>query len=240
MAEGQSVRWWQESEEQSQVSQRAGERVGPAPAPLVPVPLVAALPAEVALSTAVTLDEEYQDTWEDLEAEAVRRAQQAKVEDAESISFFTEKTAALVRHRRDGRIMGWTFGTLILLVFLVPLIFLLTDHHHHSPPPFGMIGGFAGVFSMFYRRRKWLEDNENPTLRLSPQGLFINTAMQTNTTLPWNEIEEITAKGKPKKRHLEIRASKKRKFVIEERDLPIAADALAARIAVYETGRLAA
>lgn len=240
MAEGQKLRWWQQDgEEQSQASQQATERVLPEAAPLLPVNVPA--PSVVAPSAAVSAEEDYHDTWEDLEVEAVRRAEQTKVENTESLSFYMDKSTALVRHRREGRTMAWCFGSLVLLLMLIPLIFFLTDpHHHHSPPPFGVIGAFAGVFSMFYQRRKWLEENEKPTLRLSPQGLFIHTAMQNDVMLPWNEIEEIAAKGKPKKRHLEIRASKRRKFVIEERDLPITADAAASRIAVFETGRLTA
>ncbi|MES2464263.1 MAG: hypothetical protein V4671_27190 [Armatimonadota bacterium] len=232
MAEGQQLRWWQEQDEQSQVSHRASERVTVVPAPLLP----SAVTAPVA--EPVTLTEEFHDTWEDLEAEAVRRAEQAKIQQTESVSFFMDKSAALVKHRREGRTMAWIFGSVILMIILLPLsIFFMDSHHHYSPPPLGAICGFAGVFSIFCRRRKWLEENEKPTVRLSPQGIDIHTAMQPDISLLWKEITEVTPKGSRKKRALHIRASKRRRFVIEERDLPLTVDALAARIAVYETAR---
>lgn len=236
MAVGQQVRWWQNEEEQSQVlqSERAAERVTPASVPLLP---------ETAVTTAaepiLTLDaEEYHDTWDDLEAEAVRRAEQAKIEETEVLSFFIDKSTALVQHRRAARSMAWGFGSLMLLMVLIPLVVLfLSPHHTHFPPLFGFIGSFIGVFSLYRRRLKWLEENEKPTLRLAPQQLYINTPLYPDISLPWNEIVEIMPKGPGKRRYLEIRASKRRRFVIEGRDLPISADALATRIAIFETGR---
>jgi hypothetical protein len=236
MPEGQRLRWWQEEESNQIVSQRASERIA---LDAVPLPTVTAKPPGAVAAEPVTLTEEYQDTWEDLEAEAVRRVQQAKQEEAESVSFFLEKSSALVKHRRQGRIMGWSLGSIMLLLIAIPLvIFLTSSHHHHIPPNFGFIGGFAGAWSMYYRRRKWLEEKEKPTIRLSNQGLSLHTPLYADVTLPWNEIVEIKPKGNKKRRYLEIRASKRRRFVIEGRDLPIPADTLATRIAVYETGRI--
>jgi hypothetical protein len=232
VAEGQRLRWWQEQEEQSGESQRASERVSVAAGSLLPEP--GTTPA----AETVSLAEEYSDTWEDLEAEALRRAEQAKLEEAESISFVLDKSTALAHHRRSGKYLAGGFGSLILLVVALYLTLYITHPHgHHSPPPFGMIGCFATFFSIYYRRLKWLESTDKPTVRLAPQGIFIDSSTHPDTALPWNEVVEVKAKGPRNRRYLEIRASKRRRFVIAEQDLPVSAEALATRIAIYETGR---
>jgi hypothetical protein len=182
----------------------------------------------------VSLAEEYSDTWEDLETEAVRRAEQAKLEEAQCISFYLDKTAAIVRHRREIRPLWWMLGIMMTICVLLPVILhLVRPDQGHSFPNLGSFSIVIILFSQYHQRRQWLQNQERPTVRVAPQGLFIDTPTYKDVSLSWDEIAEI----KPRKRYLEIRASKRRRFRIEERDLPISAEALAARIAIYETGR---
>lgn len=233
MLEGQRLRWWQDQEEQNRPFQKVSERGS-----LAASPLLSESPAPPVAET-VALAEEYSDTWEDLEAEALRRAEQAKQEEAESVSFYLDKTSALPRHRRETTPLWWLLGIMVFGCLMVPLILqFASPNHHHSSPNIGSLSVLLILFSQYQRRQQWLQNNAKPTVRLAPQGLFLDTPMYRDVSLPWEEIVEIkTRAGCRKKRCLEIRASKRRRFLIEERDLPITAEALASRIAVYETGR---
>ena len=238
MAEGQRLRWWQEQEEHNQTFQSASHRAVLA-APLL-TPETAATTATTATEPLILLDE-YADTWKDLEAEAVRRAEQVKLEEAESVSFYLDKSAALVRHRREILPLWWLAGILITVCVIIPLVLhFLEPNQHHSFPNIGTFAGFGVIFSLHIRRRHWLQNHEKPSVRLRPQGLSIHTSLYSDIFLPWNNITEIKPKGSGKRRCLEIRALKRRRYVISEQDLPISAEALAARIAVYETGRFKA
>jgi hypothetical protein len=229
VAEGQRLRWWQE-EEQNQPFRRVLECESLAAVPLLPESNA----APVAETEAAASAEEYSDTWEDLEAEALRRAEQAKQEEAESVSFYLDKTASLVRHRRETKPLWWLLGIMVLGCLVVPLILqFISPNHHHSSPNIGSLSVLMIIFSQYCRRQQWLQSHEKPTVRIAPQGLFIDTPMYKDVSLPWEEIVEI----KPRKRRLDIRATKRRRFIIEERDLPVSAEVLATRIAVYETGR---
>jgi hypothetical protein len=228
--EGQRLRWWQDQEEHSQPFQRVSERGYAA----VSSSLSESTAAPVAETEAVSLAEEYSDTWEDLEAEAARRAEQAKREEAESVSFYLDKTSALPRHRRETRPLWWLMGIMVFGCLMVPLILqLASPGQHHSSPNIGGLSVLVILFVQYQRRQQWLQNQEKPTVRIAPQGLFIDTPMYKDVSLSWDEITEV----KPRKRVLDIRASKRRRFIIEERDLPVSAEVLAARIAVYETGR---
>ncbi len=237
MAEGQRLRWWQEPEEQNQILQGASHRA------VLEAPLLTpetATTATTATEPVILLDK-YADTWEDLEAEAVRRAEQAKREEAESVSFYLDKSAALVRHRREILPLWWLAGILITICVIIPLfLHFLSPDQHHSFPNIGTFAGFGVIFSSHIRRRQWLQNYEKPSVRLSPQGLSVHTSLYSDIFLPWNDITEIKPKGSGKRRCLEIRASKRRRYMISEQDLPISAEALATRIAVYETGRFKA
>lgn len=232
MAEVQKLRWWQEPEEQSQKSQEASERLSAAASPL----LSAVAPSPVAEE--VMLAEEQHDTWAELEAEAVRRAEQAKKEETESVSFHLNRTAVLADHRRQARLL-WVFGSLLLAIFVfLPLgILLFSPHHHHHFPSFGAMGGLFAIFSTYARRREWLKNNDKPALRLAPEGIYLASFQYPNAFMPWNDITSITPKRSFKQRYLEFRVGKRFRYNLEERYLPLSVDALAARIAAYETGQ---
>ena len=217
MAEGQQFRWWQEGE-QNQASQKQ-----------IDAPL---LPADSAIVT-----EEDHDTWAELEAEALRHSQQAATEEAQSVSFHLNKTTALARQRTA--CMVALVGTLI---YIVPLLYLAVSYlygkmyepHlvHVRPPmsfPFMLL-----VMVPLLQKAKWLKDKETPVLRLSPQGMHIDSLRHRNHFLAWDEITAIKPRRLFGHRYLEISCTKRRRYILEERDLPITIDALACRIDVYK------
>ncbi|MBC8104201.1 MAG: hypothetical protein H7Z41_16625 [Cytophagales bacterium] len=233
MAEEQRLRWWQEEREDA--SQQAAEQIKRLSAPppeALPAPLVGD-------QEQVTPGAELHDTWADLETEAVRRVELAKTEASETLSLCLDKTAALARHRKEERLGWWLGGMAVLLLILLPLLarLLLPGHTYHGPN----IGSFAGLFVILIQgiqRGKWLRSLAGPVVRLTPTGIHLNTANHPDVSLPWNEIVEVTPRRFFKQRWLEIRGTKRRRYTVQAQDLPISVDALIARIAVYETGRL--
>ncbi len=243
MAEGQRLRWWQE-EGQDQAAQGAMNRVAVTPAPLLTE--ARASPA----AEQVTLAEDEQDTWAELEAEALRRSQQVKTEEGEEVSFYLDQAVARVRHRRELR--NWA------LFFLACMAFSFASRISEHQVQMGHIHieyGFIGVVSHavvflpficghFFLRRRWLRNISKPVVRLSPLGIHLRlipfTAgpfFRSNVLIPWGDVSGIRPKSFFASRYLEIYSRKAGKVNVFEHDLPISAKDLAARIADYKAAR---
>ncbi len=221
MTEGQRLRWWQEGEQEQ------------APQKLTAAPLLPADPVTVR-------EEEHdhdRDTWAELEAEALRRSQQSVAEEAESVSFHLKKTTALARQRTA------SMAVLCLsLLYILPLLYLSASYlygrtyephlAHVRPPisfPFMLL-----IMVPLLQKIKWLKEKETPVLRLTPQGMHIDSLRHRNHFLSWEEIATIRQKRLFHHQYLEISATRRRRYVLEERDLPITIEALACRIDVYK------
>ena len=249
MADSPRLRWWQDEEEQAQTAREAAERVAVASASLLPETVTA-------YSETTVHSEPENDTWAELEAEAARRVEQSKVEAAESLSFYTDKAAALTRYRRYRRvaspfIIGMMFMNFLLAAFLAYQISSLyqmyaLDHEHLQLPIILLLTPLISliascvlnprfVFWQADRIMKWQQDSVEPAVRLSPLGIHLCTPIHKNVTIPWGDIVSVKLRGPSKYRHLEVRNDKRRRFVIPTLYLPITAEALASRIAEYRS-----
>ncbi len=194
MAEGQQAHWWQEPEQPSETSRQASERVALA---------------------ATSVSEPELDTWAELEAEALRRSKRATVLEAESVSIYIDRSAALRQRRRD-RIftclyMAWNlifFPSLCWVAIArnwghlelwVSVSIVMTCHLFNKSLQF---------FHYFKWRNEFLQTSEKPLIRLSPQGIRLGTPDYWDVMLSWNEIASIGTKRYGKYGRLEINDTK--------------------------------
>ncbi len=212
MTDGQRLRWWQEkTEDQAQVLKRVSLAADLLPA-----------------AEPVAASEESQDTWAELEAEARRRSQQAVTGKTESVSFSLNRTSVLARHRV---LCGIFF---VLVVAQLALLAVMAAYHLRLATNVIQTMGTAFCLLSLLQKGKWLREKETPLLRLSPQGMHIDSLRHRNCFLAWDEITAINPKQLFRHRYLEVSGTNRRRYILEERDLTITMDALACRIDVYK------
>jgi hypothetical protein len=73
-------------------------------------------------------------------------------------------------------------------------------------------------------------------MRVTPHGLILDMANRKHRDLviSWNEVASVKACRLFAHRYLEIKTTKKQQYIIEERDLTVPVEEVAARILAYE------
>lgn len=226
MAEGQKLQWWQD-EEVKQATE-ASERVAVAPKPLLP-------------EASLTATEEETNAWAELEAEAAQRVEQAKAEEAELVSFFMPKLAALRRHRFWATCLQVSVGiVVILLSFFVYGQLTYLHKLNLSVLPITFFWSLVltiPTWSLLCCKKQYqqLLHKESPVIRLAPQGVFIENPLRKEKFVAWSDVAGVKSCWLLKHRYLEIKTTNKHIITIDQQDLPVPVEAIVARIAAYRT-----
>ncbi|MES2464264.1 MAG: hypothetical protein V4671_27195 [Armatimonadota bacterium] len=234
MAEGRKLRWWQDVE-QNQAAHSAVERVTLAAKPLV---------SEASSSSVAE-----QDTWAELEAEAVRRAAQVKSEVTDSVSFYLDKAVARVRHRREIRnftlagIAMFTFSFLLKIIYAEGLLDSIQYEFALIEAFFQVLTSIPALLLHFMFRRRWLRNIDKPVVLLSSLGIHLRVLypavhpFRQDVFVSWDDIVDVVPTRIFNYRHLTLRSRKLGRINLPETDLPLPAEALAIRISDYKAAR---
>lgn len=175
MPEGQSLRWWQEEE-------AAAKR------PAVNLPQIAAAPPAVAEETVT----EFRDIGEELEAEAARRAEEARRNEENSLVFQTVPRRMMRAAVVNGTVNVLLYGTWALLS--------LSDGHRNV-----LASTLYGLLSLMCLCQAVLRiqgaRQSRPVLALRQDSLSVDLALQPDgsghsvglTAIPWRHIASIRA-----------------------------------------------